>query len=139
MIFPTVFHRNLACGHTHLYTDASLNWLCREFGFNRVAEWWFGTDVVDWYRSVMVRARQQPETARMADEWADLWAPAIDGLVVAAESVGIPLKVLDVIEDAARDLYERDLAIIRPDQHVAWRGNQPPDDPEALWATITGH
>ena len=66
-------------------------------------------------------------------------APAIDGLVVAAENVGIPLKVLDVIEDAARDLYERDLAIIRPDQHVAWRVNQPPDDPEALWATITGH
>ncbi len=80
MIFPTVFHRNLACGHTHLYTDSSLDWLCREFGFNRVAEWWFGTDVVDWYRNVMVRARQQPETAKMADGWAELWAPAIDAM-----------------------------------------------------------
>jgi 2-polyprenyl-3-methyl-5-hydroxy-6-metoxy-1,4-benzoquinol methylase len=80
MIFPTVFHRNLACGHTHLYTDSSLEWLCREFGFSRVAEWWFGTDVVDWYRNVMVRARQQQETAKMADLWAELWAPAIDDL-----------------------------------------------------------
>lgn len=80
MIFPTVFHRNLACGHTHLYTDSSLDWLCREFGFERVAEWWFGTDVVDWYRSVMIRLRQEPETANMADDWAALWAPAIDGM-----------------------------------------------------------
>lgn len=82
MIFPTVFHRNLACGHTHLYTDSSLDWLCREFGFSRAAEWWFGTDIIDWFRNVMVRARQQPETAKMADMWADLWAPAIDGLQI---------------------------------------------------------
>lgn len=66
-------------------------------------------------------------------------APAVDGLAEAAESAGIPLKVLDVTEDAARDLYERDLAIVRPDQHVAWRSNEPPDDPKSLWATITGH
>ena len=66
-------------------------------------------------------------------------APDTDGLVAAAESAGVPVKVLDVAEDAARDLYERDLAIIRPDQHVAWRGNRPPDDPGAMWAAITGH
>ena len=66
-------------------------------------------------------------------------APSTDGLVAAAKESGIPLKVLDVVEDRVRDLYERDLAIIRPDQHVAWRGNHSPDAPEALWATITGH
>ncbi len=47
MVFPTVFHRDLACGHTHLYIDSSLDWTCREFGFERLAEWWFGTDIVD--------------------------------------------------------------------------------------------
>ena len=66
-------------------------------------------------------------------------APGVDGLAAAAKSAGVPIKVLHVAEDAARDLYERDLAIIRPDQHVAWRGNRPPDDPGALWAKITGH
>jgi len=66
-------------------------------------------------------------------------APDADGLAAAAESAGVPVKVLHVAEDAARDLYERDLAIIRPDQHVAWRDNRPPDDPGALWATVTGH
>jgi hypothetical protein len=38
----------------------------------------------------------------------------------------------------ARDLYDRDLALIRPDQHVAWRGNAVPHDPHGLWARLTG-
>ena len=31
----------------------------------------------------------------------------------------------------ARDLYGRDLALMRPDQYVAWRGNAPPPIPTA--------
>ncbi len=80
MVFPTVFHRHLSGGHTHLYTASSLDWTCREFGFECIAEWWFGTDVVDWYRSVMVRLGQQPETRKMAETWGKLWAPVIDSL-----------------------------------------------------------
>ena len=39
---------------------------------------------------------------------------------------GVPLKVVDLPPADARDLYGRDLALIRPDQYVAWRGNAPP-------------
>jgi 2-polyprenyl-6-methoxyphenol hydroxylase-like FAD-dependent oxidoreductase len=46
-------------------------------------------------------------------------------LLDAADARGVPLKVLDVPE--ARGLYEAELALIRPDQHVAWRGNAPGD------------
>jgi hypothetical protein len=56
----------------------------------------------------------------------------------AARAAGIPLKVLDVPDEAARDLYDRDFALIRPDQHVAWRGNAAPNDPRGLWARLTG-
>jgi 2-polyprenyl-6-methoxyphenol hydroxylase-like FAD-dependent oxidoreductase len=55
----------------------------------------------------------------------------------AARAAAIPLKVLDIGGEAARDLYDRDLALIRPDQHVAWRGNAMPDDPRNLWARLT--
>lgn len=55
MAFDDVMPRQLSGGHTHLYTDSSLDWTCREFGFERVGEWWFGTDMVDLYRSVSVR------------------------------------------------------------------------------------
>src|SRR5262249_37264446 len=59
-------------------------------------------------------------------------------LEAAARRHGIPLAVLDHPSEAARDLYERDLVLIRPDQHVAWRGNQPPNDADMLWSKLVG-
>jgi hypothetical protein len=56
----------------------------------------------------------------------------------AARRRGIPVDVLDHPSDAARDLYERDLVLIRPDQHVAWRGNRRPHDPDMLWSKLVG-
>jgi hypothetical protein len=55
----------------------------------------------------------------------------------AAKARGIPLKVLDVPCSIARDLYERDLALVRPDQYVAWRGNAVPADAEGLLGRLT--
>ena len=50
----------------------------------------------------------------------------------------IPFAMLDVAMPEARELYERDMALIRPDQHVAWRGNRLPDDADALVARVAG-
>jgi hypothetical protein len=47
--------------------------------------------------------------------------------------------MLTLDDEAARDIYGFDLLLIRPDMHVAWRGNRPPDDPRALAAVVTGH
>jgi 2-polyprenyl-6-methoxyphenol hydroxylase-like FAD-dependent oxidoreductase len=55
-----------------------------------------------------------------------------------AETRGIPFKVLRMALPEGRELYDRDLALIRPDQHVAWRGNRLPDDCDALLAHVTG-
>jgi hypothetical protein len=49
-------------------------------------------------------------------------SPSAEPFIAAAISLGIPLKVLDVTCEEARALYEADLALIRPDQMVAWRG-----------------
>ena len=40
--------------------------------------------------------------------------------------------------DDARELYGRDLALIRPDQYVAWRGDAPPSDPDRMMARLIG-
>jgi 2-polyprenyl-6-methoxyphenol hydroxylase-like FAD-dependent oxidoreductase len=50
-------------------------------------------------------------------------APDGAGFARAAASLGLDLTILDVPGDEARDLYGADLALIRPDQIVAWRGN----------------
>ena len=59
-------------------------------------------------------------------------------LGIAAAKRQIPITVLAIDSTEARDLYESDFALIRPDQHVAWRGNNMPSDCDQLLATISG-
>jgi 2-polyprenyl-6-methoxyphenol hydroxylase-like FAD-dependent oxidoreductase len=65
-------------------------------------------------------------------------APTAKALLAAAVRRNIPLKVLDVLAPAARDLYDCDLALVRPDQYVAWRGHGEPEDSDALLARLVG-
>lgn len=57
----------------------------------------------------------------------------------AFAALGAPLQVLDVADARARDVYGYDLLLLRPDMHVAWRGNAAPREPEGLAALATGH
>jgi len=50
----------------------------------------------------------------------------ISGLLSAAARRHMPLMVLDIEDSDARSLYGRNLVLVRPDQHVAWRGNAEP-------------
>jgi len=59
-------------------------------------------------------------------------------LAAAALRRGVPLKVLEIAHEPGRDLYGCGLALIRPDQYVAWRGNRLPDDCDALISRVTG-
>jgi 2-polyprenyl-6-methoxyphenol hydroxylase-like FAD-dependent oxidoreductase len=49
---------------------------------------------------------------------------SVDALTAEAARRGVPFKVLDLAPDRA---YATGLAIIRPDFHVAWRGDTAPD------------
>ncbi len=59
-------------------------------------------------------------------------------LASAFAASGAPFAVLDVPDDAAREVYGCDLILLRPDMHVAWRGDAAPDRPERLAAMATG-
>jgi hypothetical protein len=50
-------------------------------------------------------------------------APEGSGLAAAAAARSVPLEIATVDEAYAGDLYECRLALIRPDGHVAWRGD----------------
>jgi hypothetical protein len=56
----------------------------------------------------------------------------------AAQARGMPLTILELRRDDLRKLYEKDFVLIRPDQHVAWRGEAVPADADALIARLTG-
>jgi hypothetical protein len=48
--------------------------------------------------------------------------PTARAIADAAQAARVPLKVLDLRSAGLGQLYEAPLALIRPDQHVAWRG-----------------
>lgn len=56
------------------------------------------------------------------------------GAPLAEEAIdrGLPLSYLPVDDDRMREIWERDLVLVRPDHHVAWRGNTPP----APWGDV---
>ena len=56
----------------------------------------------------------------------------------AARQRRVPLTIIDLPQDDARELYGRDLVLIRPDQYVAWRGDVPPSDPDRMLARLIG-
>ena len=65
-------------------------------------------------------------------------AAAAAPFAAAAKAQGVPLTIVDVASDEARDLYAADLALIRPDQIVVWRGNTA-DDAAKVLRKATGH
>lgn len=50
--------------------------------------------------------------------------PEAEALAAAAARIGMPLRVVMRGESGLRDLYGADFVLIRPDQHVAWRGDR---------------
>ena len=60
-------------------------------------------------------------------------------LGVAFAEIGAPIQTLHLQSETARDVYGRDLMLLRPDLHIAWRGNSLPGDLRMLAALVTGH
>lgn len=61
-----------------------------------------------------------------------------NALADAAAAAGVPLETAPVDEPVAASLYETKLVLIRPDGHVAWRGNALPADCAALIERVRG-
>lgn len=64
--------------------------------------------------------------------------PEITAFETAAQDLGINLKVLTLPLQTLSDLYDAPLALIRPDQIVAWRGADA-DHARRVIATALGH
>jgi hypothetical protein len=69
-----------------------------------------------------------------------LGAGAPDGgpMERAARRRGVPFEVVELAEDDVLELYQRRLVLVRPDGHVAWRGDTPPEDPSDVIDTVRG-
>ena len=61
------------------------------------------------------------------------------GLAVAFKECGAPFDVLHVADAGLHAAYEKPLLLVRPDLHVAWRGERLPSDAVHLAKLVTGH
>lgn len=84
-----------------------------------------GTSIYDYFGSgfCLLRLSTQADTTALEE---------------AAADVGLPLKVWDIHNEQASALYEKGLVLIRPDQHIAWRGDELPADCKLLVDTVRG-
>jgi hypothetical protein len=62
----------------------------------------------------------------------------ISGLTNASHARGVPLTIIDDDTPEIARLYERRLVLVRPDGHVAWRGDAIPDNALALIDRVRG-
>lgn len=64
----------------------------------------------------------------------------VDTTALAAQAalVGMPLSCVDIDNAEAAALYEKALVLVRPDGHVAWRGDTLPHDSVALIDRVRG-
>ena len=59
-------------------------------------------------------------------------------LTRAARRSAFPVAVHDISDRNIADLYEAKLVLVRPDGHVAWRGNSVPSAPDAVLDKVRG-
>jgi 2-polyprenyl-6-methoxyphenol hydroxylase-like FAD-dependent oxidoreductase len=59
-------------------------------------------------------------------------------IAAAARGRGVPLATIDLDNADVDALYEKRLVLVRPDGHVAWRGDTPPENPVALIDRVRG-
>ncbi|MSR13656.1 MAG: FAD-monooxygenase [Gammaproteobacteria bacterium] len=61
------------------------------------------------------------------------------GFEEAAARLRIPLKVLRIAQAGLREIFERDILLVRPDQHIAWRGDTLPSDCARILIQASGN
>lgn len=62
----------------------------------------------------------------------------VSELVKGAAEAGVPLTLVKVPE-LARSILQKKLVLVRPDQHVAWRGDDVPAHARALFDQVAGY
>ncbi len=65
-------------------------------------------------------------------------APDATALADAALRRKVPLEIVTLEEQEAARIYASRLVLVRPDGHVAWHGDELPDDPAAIIDRVRG-
>ena len=79
-IFSYIFPRHLSAGHTHLFSEDSINKMHSIMEVKSLAEWRFGTDILDLYRSFLISLKRQKCSKNFIKFFGDNFSKTIDEL-----------------------------------------------------------
>jgi SAM-dependent methyltransferase len=79
-IFNDIFPRQLSGGHTHLFTESSISKMNAICKIEPIAEWRFGTDIMDLYRSLLLSLKAKGASAKLMAVFENGFGPTIDNL-----------------------------------------------------------
>lgn len=65
-------------------------------------------------------------------------APDASMLVAAAKARRVPIREVAIADPDIAALYERKLVLVRPDGHVAWRGDECSTEAQAIMERVRG-
>lgn len=85
MMNPGTYSRQVGPGHTHLYTSESLQCMADEHGMERLAEWWFGCDMMDLFRHISVDLGQNKGQPAAAQAMGQMLLPVLNDLQSAID------------------------------------------------------
>ncbi|MCL2202481.1 MAG: class I SAM-dependent methyltransferase [Defluviitaleaceae bacterium] len=98
-VFPQVFGRHMGHGHTHAFSNRSLEWMYKNYGFEPIAEWRFGGDIMDLYRSIMVSLKENTDENFMR-MIADFFQENGDALQLIIDKAGLSSEIHVLVKNA---------------------------------------
>ena len=78
------YNRHAGGTHTHLFSDSSLSFMADKMGFEELASWKFGSDMMDLYRMICVSLEQNGNSA-LKDYFAPKFLKMIDDLQLTVD------------------------------------------------------
>ena len=97
-VFNKVLPRHLSFGHTHLFTEKSIGVMHEIIDVTSIAEWRFGTDMMDLYRSLMVMLSNNHSTKKVIKYLNDGFAKNIDDLQSIIDRSGFCSEIHCVVK-----------------------------------------
>lgn len=103
-ISPNVFNRLLGGSHTHIFTNESLKYLYKKYGWDVIGEWWFGTDAADLLRCVIVKLESEGNSY-LAEVFHDKYARILDSIQIVLDKEHFCSEVHVVVRKQDTDIY----------------------------------
>jgi hypothetical protein len=77
---PEVNSRVISGTHTHIYTEESLKFIEQKYQMERVAEWRFGSDIIDLYRNLEISIQRKNFSNNTSKKFSEAFLPLVDQL-----------------------------------------------------------